>query len=102
MLHNVYFWLKADTTPADRLYFESELKRLLRIDEIEWGMVGTPAKTAERPQTDHSFDYSLHLKFKSLEGHDFYQSKEHEAHQRFVRDCAVFFEQVKVFDSEPM
>jgi hypothetical protein len=102
MLHNVYFWLKADTSPSDRLYFEAELKRLLLIDEIEWGMTGRPAPTAERPQTDHSFDYSLHLRFKSRELHDHYQSEAHAAHQRFITECRPFFDQVKVYDSESL
>jgi hypothetical protein len=48
--------------------------------------------------TDHSFDYSICLVFKSLEDHDFYQSK-CEEHARFVAACKPLWERVVIYDT---
>lgn len=101
MLHNVYFWLKADTSAEDRAYFESELILIKEIPYLVHGFVGKPAPTEERPVTDHSFDYSLCLHFKNMEDHEHYQ-KGCEHHERFVQNCRRFFERVVVYDTSPI
>ncbi|TLD70702.1 Dabb family protein [Phragmitibacter flavus] len=101
MFHNVYFWLKADTTSEQRSMFESELIKLKEIPYLVHGFVGKPAPTEERPVTDHSFDYSLTLHFKNLEDHDHYQTK-CERHLHFVEVCRPLFDRVVVYDTSPI
>ncbi len=98
MIHNVYFWLKNDMTAEQVATFESELKRLPLISYITTGAVGKPASTEPRPVTDHSFNYSLTLTFKTMTDHEFYQ-KDCPDHKRFVDTCKAFFERVIVYDT---
>jgi hypothetical protein len=98
MLHTVYFWLKPETTPEQRALFEAELNLVPKIGYLASGFVGKPAATAPRPVTDHSFDYCLSLRFKSMEDHDFYQT-DCPDHQRFVDTCKPFFGKVIVYDA---
>jgi hypothetical protein len=101
IIHNVLFWLRKDLAPAERALFDSEVRRLAEISYLERGYVGTPAPTARRPVTDHSFDYSACLVFKSLEDHDFYQGQCPE-HTRFVETCKPLWERVVIYDTTPL
>jgi hypothetical protein len=101
MIHNVYFWLKKDLTAEQRLTFEAELLKVTKIAYLAQGSFGKPAATEERPVTDHSFDYSLLLRFKNMADHERYQ-KTCEHHQRFVGICKPFFDRVIVYDTSPM
>jgi hypothetical protein len=101
MIHNVYFWLKKEVTAEQRTTFESELKLLPKISYMASGAVGKPAATEARPVTDHSFDYSLSLTFKTMADHIFYQG-DCPDHKRFVDTCKPFFEKVIVYDTEEL
>jgi len=101
MFHNVYFWLKPETTPDQRASFEKELIKLLELPYLVNGTVGKPAKTEERPVTDHSFDFSLLLHFKNMEDHDFYQTG-CEGHKRFIPFAKEFASKVIVYDTSPL
>lgn len=101
MIHNVYFWLKADLTPEQIATFEAELAHIPEIDYLAHGFVGKPAATEKRPVTDHSFSYSLSLRFKNMADHEFYQ-KDCPKHQRFVDTCKTFWDRVVVYDSAPL
>ena len=101
MLHNVYFWLKPDLDPADLQVFESELAKIAALDYLAFGFAGKPAATEPRPVTDHSFGYTLALRFKTLADHDFYQS-ECPAHKRFIETCRDFWSRVVVYDSDSL
>jgi hypothetical protein len=101
MLHNVYFWLKKDLTSEQRATFESEVGMLTKIPYLAHGFAGKPAATEKRPVTDHSFDYSLHLRFKNMADHEHYQ-KGCEHHARFVKTCKPFFDRVIVYDTAPL
>ncbi len=101
LIHNAVFWLKPELTPEDRATFEFEVKRLSQISYLERGYVGKAAPTEHRPVTDHSFDYSTSLHFKSLADHEFYQA-ECPDHARFVATCRRFFAKVIVYDISPM
>lgn len=99
MLHSVYFWLDPDLTDAQRAEFEQEgLRALCAIDVVTNGRIGTPAGTASRPVTDHSFHYSLFLEFQSVEHHDAYQV--HPEHTAFVDRFAPWFRTVRVYDTQ--
>ncbi len=97
MIHSVYFWLK-DEKKDECGRFEEALRALVKIPEIQLGHFGKPAPTAERPVTDHSFDYSLILTFASKEAHDAYQV--HPDHDVFVDGCKDLWAKVVVYDSE--
>lgn len=101
MIHTVFFWLKRDLMPEQRATFEAELIRLKEIPYLVHGFVGKPAPTEKRPVTDHSFDYSLTLHFKSLDDHEHYQ-KSCKQHARFVDTCKSYWERVAVYDSSPI
>ena len=101
MIHTVFFWLKKDLAPEQRATFESEIILLKEIPYLVHGFVGKPAPTEKRPVTDHSFDYSLTLHFKSLGDHEHYQ-KGCAQHARFVNTCKAFWERVAVYDSSPI
>ena len=100
-IHSAIFWLRKDLTPAERGLFDSEVRRLAQISYLERGYVGTPAETQSRPVTDHSFDYATSLHFKSLEDHEFYQTK-CEDHARFVAVCKTFWQRVVIYDMSPL
>jgi hypothetical protein len=100
-IHSAIFWLRKDLTPAERALFDSEVRRLAQISYLERGYVGTPAQTERRAVTDHSFDYATSLHFKSLEEHEFYQTKCPD-HARFVAVCKAFWERVIIYDVSPL
>jgi hypothetical protein len=100
-IHNVFFWLRKDLTPAERELFATEVRRLAQVSYLERGYVGTPAETERRPVTDHSFDFAISLHFKSLEDHEFYQTKCPD-HSRFVAICKSFWERVLIYDVAPL
>lgn len=98
MEHHVYFWLKDDhQNESDRQVFEKGLSALClspRIGSAHWG---PPAPTAERPVTDHSFDYALSLKFDTMEDHNQYQEGD-EVHDHFVSSFKDWWSKVRVMD----
>jgi stress responsive alpha/beta barrel protein len=100
-IHNAIFWLRKDLTSTERAKFDSEVRRLAQIPYLERGYVGTPAETEHRPVTDHSFDFATSLHFKSLEDHEFYQTKCQD-HARFVAACKSFWERVVIYDVAPL
>jgi hypothetical protein len=101
LIHNVYFWLKKDLSPEQRSLFEAELRKLAQIPYLASATVGTPAPTEERPVTDHSFDYTSSLHFKTMADHEHYQAG-CEHHSRFVELCRPMFERVIVYDYSPL
>lgn len=101
IIHSVYFWLRKDLTSAERALFDSEVRKLAGISYLEGSYVGTPAPTASRPVTDHSFDYSALLHFKSMEEHNFYQGGCPD-HTRFVTVCKPLWERVVIYDTVPL
>lgn len=98
MTHTVFFWLKPDLTESDIATFESEAKKLLNIDVIQRGTVGKTAPTPERPVTDKTFSYALHLEFASVDDHNIYQ--DHADHHVFVNACKHMWTKAVVYDAE--
>jgi hypothetical protein len=98
MEHHVYFWLKEERRgEEDRKKFQQGLKDLCLSPYPASAHWGSPAATAERPVTDHSFDYGLSLSFNSMEDHDHYQEKD-EVHAQFVATFGQWWERVLVMD----
>ena len=102
MFHTVFFWLKDDLSDEQRAHFEAELSLIPKIPYLAQGFISKPAATAKREGvTDHSFDYSLILEFKTMEDHEKYQTNDAD-HDRFVAECKDFWKQVQVRDSQPL
>jgi len=98
MLHSVYFWLDPALTEAQHVEFQGGLRSLCAIDVVANGRLGTPAATASRPVTDHSFHHSLFLEFQSVEHQNAYQV--HPDHLRFVENFSTWFKTVRVYDTQ--
>jgi len=98
LIHNVYFWYKADADPAEILDFENELKKLGKIKSIQNYYLGKPAKTAVRGPVDHTYNIAINVIFKTIEDHDAYQVD--PIHLAFIEKCKHLWEKVVVYDNE--
>ena len=100
MEHHVYFWLKEERkNDADRAAFENGIRELAKSANVGEGTWGKPAPTAERPVTDHSWDYGLSFKFASMDAHNAYQGDDPH-HDTFVASFKDWWERVLVLDLE--
>lgn len=97
-VHAVYFWGKPGLTTADKQAWEKGLQTLPTIETVEQGYVGIPADT-HRDVVENTYSYALVLLFRDKHAHDKYQV--HPVHQRFVADCARYWQKVRVHDSVP-
>jgi hypothetical protein len=94
-IHTVFFWLKQNTSDAERNLFEKELDKLTLDLEIQERRVGKPAST-NRDVIDRSYDFGISLCFENLDSHDRYQAG--ETHQEFLKNCQDLWERVQVYD----
>lgn len=94
--HHVLFWLKADTTEAQKEAFLGGLKSLENIEVVKNFHIGTPAPI-ERAVVDTTYTFSLILFFEDLAAHDLYQV--HPVHKAFLEEFRVFFEKVVIYDA---
>jgi hypothetical protein len=97
MVHNVFFWLRADLTPAAVKEFEAGLASLTKVPAVRHGFWGRPAKT-DRPVIDRSYSHGLTLAFENIAGHDVYQ--EHPIHLAFVMKNKDKWTDIKIYDFE--
>ena len=97
MAHNVFFWLKEDTSEKDKLAFEIGLKKLGTVPNIQSFYWGKPASTENRDVVDNSYHYSINSFFTSLENQLIYQ--EHPIHSEFIENHSHIWETVKVYDN---
>ncbi|PWL39444.1 stress responsive protein [Flagellimonas aquimarina] len=95
--HTVYFWFKNPENSADKMKFETSLKKFLKDSKYaKTNFIGTPPK-ATRDVVDGSFTYSLIVTFESAEAQEGYQKE--EAHLTFIEECKDLWEKVIVYDS---
>ena len=98
MEHHVYFWLGDDhQDEKSREIFESGLDTLCTSPFIAAHYWAKPAATAERPVTDHSWDYAISLKFASMGDHDSYQEND-PIHDAFIAEFKEWWAKVLVMD----
>jgi len=98
MEHHVYFWLKAERNQESaREVFEKGIEELCKSPNIESSHWGGSAATADRPVTDHSFDYAISLKFSSMASHDRYQEGD-AIHDAFIEEFKEWWAKVLVMD----
>jgi len=94
--HHVLFWLKADTTEAQKSAFRNGLQSLEKIEVVQKFHVGTPAPI-ERAVVDTTYSFSLILFFEDLEAHNVYQV--HDIHKAFLDEFRELFEKVIIYDA---
>jgi hypothetical protein len=95
--HHVLFWLKADTSPDQKLAFRKGLQTLENMEVVKTFHIGTPAPI-ERAVVDTSYTFSLILFFEDLAAHNVYQV--HPLHEAFLEEFRVLFEKVVIYDAE--
>jgi hypothetical protein len=96
LTHHVLFWLKSDTTDAQKKAFRASLQSLEKVETIHSMYVGTPAPI-ERAVVDTTYTFSLLIVFHDLAGHDVYQV--HPLHKAFLEEFRSFFEKVVIYDA---
>lgn len=94
-IHSVYFWLRQGLTSLEEQQFDAGVRSLREIEGVRGGYIGVPAAT-DRPVIERGYSRALVLVFEDEAGHDGYQ--EHPVHDRFRRDCARFWTEVRIFD----
>ncbi|PST81613.1 transcription-repair coupling factor [Pedobacter yulinensis] len=94
--HHVLFWLKPETTEAEKLAFKDGLESLKDIEVVKHFHAGTPAPI-ERAVVDTTYTFSLLLLFDDLAAHDTYQV--HPLHKAFLEQFRIFFERVVIYDA---
>ena len=94
-IHSVYFWLGKDLTAADEQAFDAGVRSLCAIEGVRTGYVGVPAAT-DRPVIERGYNRALVIVFDDEAGHDAYQV--HPVHDRFRKECARFWTDVRIFD----
>ena len=98
VLHCVYFYLEEEISEEEKKSFEKGLHELLAIDVIYKSEIGKTGATPSRAVTDHDFDYSIVTWFKTLKDYETYAN--HPDHIEFIGKYEMFWEYVKVYDSE--
>jgi hypothetical protein len=94
-IHSVYFWLRKDLTSAEEQQFDAGVRSLCEIEGVRDGYVGIPAAT-DRPVIERGYSRALVIVFDDEAGHDAYQVD--PVHDRFRKECARFWTQVRIFD----
>jgi hypothetical protein len=96
LVHSVYFTLRADLSDADRARFLTWQPKLCAIPSVRAGYTGVPAAT-DRPVIDRAYSHALVLLFDDEAAEQAYQV--HPLHDQFRKECATFWEKVRIFDS---
>ena len=98
LVHTVFFWLRQELDDAQVTEFRMGLESLKTIEHAESVFIGRPARVAERPVCDGSYDFCLTVILKDLPAHDAYQA--HEKHQNFIAAHKEQWQKVKVYDAD--
>ncbi|MFP4156936.1 MAG: Dabb family protein [Opitutales bacterium] len=98
LIHNVFFWLKAETSDEQITQFRAGLESLKAITAAEAVYVGTPADVADRPVLDKSYHYCLTVLLPDVAAHDVYQAD--PIHQDFINRFKPLWERVQVYDAD--
>lgn len=96
LTHHVLFWLKPETTEAQKEAFRKGLESLRRVETVEALYIGIPAPIS-RAVVDTTYTFSLNIIFKDLAAHDVYQV--HSLHKGFLEDFRAHFEKVVIYDA---
>jgi hypothetical protein len=97
LIHSVFFWLKPETTLAQRAAMQKSLEALRGIKSAESVYVGTPAALPDRPTRDSSYAFALTVLFKDIAAHDAYQVD--PIHKAFIQEFGSLWSRVQVYDA---
>jgi hypothetical protein len=98
LVHNVYFYLKPELTPAQREEFRAQgLESLRPISALKELYVGRPAALPPRPVVDASYDFAITCLFASLAAHNEYQVD--PLHLAFVARFKDRWQRVQIYDA---
>lgn len=97
VVHQVFFWLKAPGSTADRDELIAGLRTLGKIPVVRSLQVGVPASTELREVVDASFDVSELMVFDSVADQKLYQ--DHPVHQDFIAKYSHLWGKVLVYDT---
>lgn len=98
LVHTVFFWIKKELDSDQYTRFQTGLESLKQIEHADAVYIGTPAKTAERPVIDSSYDFCLTVLLKDIAAHDAYQAD--PRHLEFIANCKELWNTVKVYDAD--
>jgi hypothetical protein len=97
LIHSVYFWLKPESTTAQRDAMLAGLRSLKGIKSAAEVHVGVPAPMPERPVRESSYTYALTVIFKDIASHDAYQID--PVHKAFTEAFRPLWARIQVFDA---
>lgn len=95
-IHHVYFWMPAESTPAEKEQLATGIRSLMSIEQIKMSHLGMPANT-NRPVIERSYTYSWLAVFDTPEDEAKYQV--HPTHLKFIETCKHLWTKVIVYDS---
>ncbi len=97
LIHSVFFWLKPETSPAQREAMRQGLLSLGAVKSAVSVHVGTPAALPERPTRDSSYAFALTVLFNDIAAHDAYQID--PLHKAFIQEFSALWLRVQVYDA---
>lgn len=97
LIHSVFFWLKPETTPAQREAMLKGLNSLRGIPSVAALYIGTPANMPARPVRDSSYAFGLTVLLKDIAAHNAYQVD--PLHDAFNQNFRPLWERVQVYDA---
>jgi hypothetical protein len=97
LIHSVFFWLKPETTAAQRVALHRGLESLRGIKSVEAVYIGVPAAMPERPVRESSYAFGLTVVFKDVAAHDSYQID--PLHEAFNQNFRPLWARVQVYDA---
>ena len=95
-IHHVYFWLKNPDSREDKNKLVEGLKKLSKVNTIQFFHIGHPAAT-NREVIDRSYAISWLVFFDGKADQDNYQTD--PTHLQFVKECSFLWNKVVVYDS---
>ena len=95
-IHHVYFWLKNPDSIEDKNKLIEGLKKLSKVNTIQFFHIGQPAGT-DRDVIDRSYSISWLVFFDGKADQDNYQID--PIHLQFVKECSFLWGKIIVYDS---
>jgi len=97
LIHSVFFWLKPETTAAQREAMQQGLESLRGIKSADLLYYGIPAGMEARPVRDSSYAFGLTVVFNNVAAHDAYQVD--PLHEAFNQNFRPLWARVQIYDT---
>lgn len=98
LVHSVYFWLHQPNDTADRLAFETAIKKLIATNpQGVSAFLGVPASTEVRDVVETGYTYAYMMTFANKSAEAAYQSD--PTHLQFIDEASHLWDRVQVFDA---